>query len=151
MIICRMFLNIKDTLIMRRKSAKDFQRGACDFSQTIIKISSIQLLSHVQLFETLWTTAFQASLSMTNSQSLPRLISIESVMPSKHHILCRPLLLPPSIFLSIFFIYSSQQSYFPQECSSNFHFEFLTLGKIVSGRQHIYPHFTFEGAEIQRG
>ena len=48
-----------------------------------------------------WTTARQASLSITNSQSLPKLMSIESVMPSNHLILCRPLLLPPSIFAGI--------------------------------------------------
>ena len=63
--------------------------------------SSVQLLSHVQLFATLWTTACQASLSITNSRSLPKLMSIESVMPSNHLILCRPLLLWPSIFPSI--------------------------------------------------
>ena len=63
--------------------------------------SSVQSLSHVQLFETPWTAAHQASLSITNSQSLPRLMSIESVMPSNHLILCRPLLLLPSIFPSI--------------------------------------------------
>ena len=60
---------------------------------------SVQLLSCVQLFATPWTTAHQASLSITNSQSLPKLISIELVMPSNHLILCRPLLLP-SIFPS---------------------------------------------------
>ena len=64
-------------------------------------ISSVQSLSFVRLFVTLWTAARQASLSITNSQSLPKLISIESVMPSNHLILCRPLLLPPSIFPSI--------------------------------------------------
>ena len=58
-------------------------------------------LSHVWLFATPWTTARQASLSITNSQSLLRLISIELVMPSNHLILCRPLLLLPSIFPSI--------------------------------------------------
>ena len=58
--------------------------------------SSVQLLSHVQLF-----AAHQASLSITNSQSLLKLLSIESVMPSKHLILCHPLLLLPSIFPSI--------------------------------------------------
>ena len=62
---------------------------------------SVQLFSHVQLFVTPWTAARQASLSITNSQSLLKLISIESVMPSSHLILCRPLLLPPSIFPSI--------------------------------------------------
>jgi len=63
--------------------------------------SSVQWLSHVQLFATPWTEARQASLSITNSQSLPKLMSIESVMPSNHLILCRPLLLLPSIFPSI--------------------------------------------------
>ena len=57
------------------------------------------MLSHVQLFATPWTAARQVSLSITNS--LPKLMFVESVMPSKHLILCRPLLLPPSIFLSI--------------------------------------------------
>ena len=66
-----------------------------------IYFSSIQLLSCVQLFATPWAAARQASLSITNSQSLLRLMSIELVMPSNHLILCRPLLLLPSIFLSI--------------------------------------------------
>ena len=64
-------------------------------------ISSVQSLSCVQLFVTPWTAARQASLSFTNSQSLLKLMSIESVMPSNHHILCCPLLLRPSIFSSI--------------------------------------------------
>ena len=62
---------------------------------------SIQLLSCVQLFATPWTAAHQASLSITNSWSLLKLLSIESVMPSNHLILCHPLLLLPSIFPSI--------------------------------------------------
>ena len=61
----------------------------------------VQLLSHVQLFATPWTTARQASLSFIVSWSLLKLLSIESVMPSNHFILCRPLLLLPSIFPSI--------------------------------------------------
>ena len=64
-------------------------------------ISSVQLFSHVWLFATPWTAVRQASLSITNSRSWLKLMSIESVMPSNHLILCRPLLLPPSIFLSI--------------------------------------------------
>ena len=64
-------------------------------------ISAVQSLSHVTLFVTPWIAARQASLSITNSRSLPKLMSIESVMPSNHLILCRPLLLPPSIFPSI--------------------------------------------------
>ena len=63
--------------------------------------SSVQSFSHVQLFATLWTAALQASRSITNSQSLLQLMSIESVMPSNHLNLCSPLLLPPSIFPSI--------------------------------------------------
>ena len=63
--------------------------------------SSVQLLSHVWLFETQRTTACQASLSITNSQSLLKLMPIELVMPSSHLILCRPHLLPPSMFPSI--------------------------------------------------
>ena len=63
--------------------------------------SSVQSLSCVQLFVTPWAAARQASLSVTNSWSLLQLTSVESVMPSNHLILCRPLLLPPSIFPSI--------------------------------------------------
>ena len=63
-------------------------------------ISQVQSLSCVQLFVTPWTASCQASLSISNSQSLLKLVSIESVMPSNYLILCRPLL-PPSIFPSI--------------------------------------------------
>ena len=63
--------------------------------------SSVQLLSCVQLFVTPWTAACQASLSITNTQSLFKHISIESVMPSNHLILCHPLLLLPLIFPTI--------------------------------------------------
>ena len=64
-------------------------------------VSSVQSPSHVRLFTTPWTTASRASLSITSSWSLLRLISIESVMPFNHLILCRPLLLLPSVFPSI--------------------------------------------------
>ena len=67
----------------------------------IFCISSVQSLSHVQLFATPWTEAHQASLSITYSWSLLKLMFIESVMPSNHLILCRLLLLLPSIFPSI--------------------------------------------------
>ena len=69
---------------------------------------SVQLLSSVRLFATPWTAAHQASLSITNSQSLPQTMAIESVMPSNHLILCHPLLLPPSICPSIR-VFSSDQ------------------------------------------
>ena len=64
-------------------------------------VFSVQSLSHLQLFVTPWTAAHQASLSITNSWSPPKPMSIESVMPSNHLTLCRPLLLLPSIFPSI--------------------------------------------------
>ena len=69
--------------------------------QLSFQFSSGQSLSRVWLFVTLWTATCQASLSITNSRSLLKLMSIESEMPSNHFILCRPLLLLPSIFPSI--------------------------------------------------
>ena len=65
---------------------------------TIFQFNSVQLLSRVRLFAAPWTTAHQASLSITNYQSLPKPMSIQSVMPSSHLIPCLPLLLLPSIF-----------------------------------------------------
>ena len=65
------------------------------------RLHSVQLLSHVQLFVTPWAAADQASLSITNSRSLLKLMSVESVVASNHLILCHPLLLLPSILPSI--------------------------------------------------
>ena len=76
-------------------------------------LSSVQLLSHVQLFATPWTAAHQASLSITNSWSLPKLTSIELVMSSNQLILCCPLLLPPSIFPS-FRVFSNESGFLHQ-------------------------------------
>ena len=70
-------------------------------STGLVQFSTFQLLSHVLLFATPWTAVCQASLSITNSKSLLKLMSIELVMPSNHLILCRPLLLLPSIIPSI--------------------------------------------------
>ena len=67
----------------------------------VVIVQSVQSLSRVRLFATPWTAACQASLFITNSQSLLKLMSIESTMPSNHLILCHPLLLLPSIFPSI--------------------------------------------------
>ena len=79
-----------------------FQRWHTNGQQAHEKmLSSVQWLSHVQFFVTPWTAACQASLSITNSRSLLKLMSIESVMPSNHLILCRSLLLLPSVFPSI--------------------------------------------------
>ena len=73
----------------------------CHFSSVkVIRVSSVHWLSCVQLHATVWTAAHQASLSITNSQSSPKLMSIESVMPSNHLIICCPFLLP-SVFPSI--------------------------------------------------
>ena len=66
-----------------------------------VQFSSVHLFSHVQLFVTPWTTTCRAFLFITNSQSLSKFMSIESVMPSNYLILCHPLLLPLSIFPSI--------------------------------------------------
>ena len=77
---------------------------------TSIIFSSVQSLSHVQLFATPWTAAHQASLSITNSWSLLKLKSIELVMPANHLVLCHPILLLPSIFASIR-IFSNEPAY----------------------------------------
>ena len=87
-----------------------------------VQFSSVQLLSRVRLFVTPWTAAHQASLSITNSQSLLKLMPIELVMPSNHLILCHPLLLLPSIFPSIR-VFSSESALhirWPKYWSFNF-------------------------------
>ena len=93
-------LQSKGSQRVRHDLATKKQQQQC-YTCVSVQFSSLQLLSRVQLFATPWTAARQASLSITNSQSLPKLMSIESVMPSSHLILCRPLLLlppnPPSI------------------------------------------------------
>ena len=83
------------TLLLTMRAIPFFLRHSCP------QFSSVQLLSHVRLFATPWITARQASLSITNSRSSLRLTSIESMMPSSHLILYRPLLLPPPIPPSI--------------------------------------------------
>ena len=86
-------------LIGIKLSEKNQKKFMYDF--IYMTFSSVQPLIHVRFFVTPWTVARQASLSITNSQSLLKLMFIELVMPSNHLILCRPLLLPPSIFPSI--------------------------------------------------
>ena len=86
---------------------------------TLQVFSSVQSLSHRRLSATPWAAARQASLSITNSQSLLKLTSIESVMPPSHLLLCRPLLLPPSVFPSIR-VSSSESALcirWPESCS----------------------------------
>ena len=81
--------------------AREERKGKLGLILSVFKVQSVQTLSCVRLFATPWTAAHQASLSITNSQSLFKLMFIESVIPSNHLILCRPLLLLPSIFPSI--------------------------------------------------
>ena len=83
--------SIKETCLVNIKWWKSYY----------IHLSSVQAFSRVWLFATPWTAALQASLSITNSWSLLKLMSMESLMPSNHLILCCPLLLPPSIYPSI--------------------------------------------------
>jgi len=97
-----LFTSLSRSQILRNSSLSDFPR--LFFLVLIISFyfsQSVQSLSPVWLFETPWTAAHQSSLSITNSCSLLKLMSIQSVMPSNHLILCRPLLLLPSIFPSI--------------------------------------------------
>ena len=118
------------------------------------QFSSVQSLSHVRPFVTPWTAALQASLSITNSRSLLRLMSIESLMPSNHLILCRPLLihrlklmtsscshsLTPSFFLWIF----------KKACFPRFHLCFFSLlwwffgSFLITGLQIIYSSFKWK-------
>ena len=77
------------------------QRQTVSHEVPSVQFGSVQSLSHVQLFMTPWTAAHQASLSITSSWSLIKLMSTKSVMPSNHLVLCHPLLLLPSIFPSI--------------------------------------------------
>ena len=87
-----------------------------------VQFSSVQSLSHDWLFVIPWTAAHQASLSITNSQNLPKPMSVESVMPSNHLILCRPLLILRSIFPSIrvFSNESALRMRWPKYCSFSF-------------------------------
>jgi len=87
--------------VLKNKSVTIKRLMVSDLIKWFSSVSSVQSLSSVQLFVTPWTAARQASLSITNSQSLLKLIFMESVMPSNHLILCHPPLLPPSIFPSI--------------------------------------------------
>ena len=95
----RLFFSHLTYVEPKHQSNEHNQAGADDF-QGLMRISSVQLLSRVQLFATPWTAARQASLSITNSRSLLKLMCIESMMPSNHLILCCPLLLLPSIFIT---------------------------------------------------
>ena len=96
-----MCIHIHKFLISDSKTEPRSNDNLVIISTSVTQISSVQSLSRVRLFATLWTAAHQASLSITNSRSLPKLMSIESVMPSSHLIHFRHLILLPSIFSSI--------------------------------------------------
>ena len=94
-------VHLKGTFVrIQYSKTVSFSLVKLSYVNLIIQFSSVQLLGHVRLFVTPWTTARQASLSITNSQSSLKPMSIESVMPSNHLILCHPLLLLPLIFPS---------------------------------------------------
>ena len=89
--------------------------GSYGMSEQMFQFSSVQFTVHAQCFVTPWTAACQSSLSITNFQSLLKLMSIESVVPFNHLVLCHPLILPPSTFprmkvfpMSLFFASGSQ-------------------------------------------
>ena len=92
---------MESTSILLPGKSHGQRRLSCTCHYSISSVSSVQLLSCVWLSATPWTAAHQASLSITNSRSLLKLMSIESVMPSNHLILCHPLLLLPSILTGI--------------------------------------------------
>ena len=114
----------------------------------MVEFSSVQLFSHVQLFATPWTTAFQPSLSVNNFQSLLKLMSTEEVMPSNHLILCCPFLLLPSILPSIrvFSIESVLRIRWPMYWS--FSFSISPSNKysgLISFRIHCFDLLAFQG------
>ena len=87
--------------IAHKSTVPRLERCRCTHQLCLVVFSSVQSLRRVQLFAAPWTASRQASLSITNSCSLLKLMSVESVMPSNHLILCHPLLLLPSILPSI--------------------------------------------------
>ena len=113
--------------------------------------SSVQSLCCVQFFVTPWTAAHQASLSITNSQNLLNIVSIESVMLSNHLIICHPLLLPPSIFPSIRVF--SNESALRIRWSKYWSFSFsispsIEYSGLISFRMDWLDRFTFQGTQV---
>ena len=106
------------------KSQGHWKNWLCIIAIPGVQFRSIQSLSRVWLFGTTWTAARQASLSITNSQSSPKLMSIDLVIPSNHLILCHPLLLEPSIFprIKVFFDESALCIRWPKYWSFSFNF-----------------------------
>ena len=125
---------LKESQSIQNKKPFKINNGDGIWNNEPLQFSLVQSLSHVWLFATPWTAAHQASLSITNSWSLPKLKPIESVMPSCHLTLCRPLLLLPPIPPSIM-VFSSE---------SAFHMSHLLLASI-SGFWHtlFWPEIKF--------
>ena len=98
---CSWSLKINTVDLRYRKCSVIYEENLLSIFWSSVQFSLVQSFSHVWLFATPWTAAHQASLSITNSWSPPKPMSIVSVMPSNHLILCCPLLLLPSIFPSI--------------------------------------------------
>ena len=122
----------------------------CEMRTTGMNWESVQSLSRVRLFVTPWTAARHTSPSITNSQSFLKLMSIELVIPSNHLILCRPLLLPPSIFHSIR-VFSNESVLhvrWPKYCSFSFSFSispFNEYSGLISFRMDQWDLLAFQG------
>ena len=133
------YFNLKAFIFFLKINAPWIPRNLQLYELDCFIFVSVQSLSRVRLFGTPRTAARQASLSIANSRSSLRLMSIESVMPSNHLILCRPLLLPPSVFPSIrvfsnkSILHSGDQSIGALASASIFVFYITSLLKILSG------------------
>ena len=120
--------------------------GGVVFPSIFLK-SSVQLLSHVQLFASPWTVAHQASPSITNSWSLLKFMSFESVMPSNHLLFCRPLLFLPSIFpsLRVFSNESVLHIRWPKYWHFSFTMSLLCQWNVLGKNTGVGCHFLLQG------
>ena len=126
------FILLASKIIAEGDCSQEIKRRFHLWKESYEEPSSVQSLSHVQVLVTSWTGAHQASLSITNPWSLLKLMSIASVMPSNHLILCYPLLLPPSIFPRIRII--SNESVLHIKWSKDWSFSFsMSLSNGYSG------------------
>ena len=122
LLFIRTIVDFGETVVSKRKTLAHTELTCGWGKNTAYQFSSVQSLSRIQLFVTPWTAACQASLSITNSRSLPKLMSTESVMPSNHLNLCHPILLLPSIFplIRVFSNESALHIRWPKYCSFSF-------------------------------
>ena len=141
-------------------------RWSCRRASWQVQFTSVQLLSRVRLFKILWTASCQASLSITNSRSLPKLMSIVSVMSFNHLILCCPLLLLPSIPPSIG-VFSNESALcirWPNDCSFSFNIspsnehpglisfrmDWLDLLAVQGTLKNLLQHYSSKASILQR-